>query len=230
NGNGNGNDDPLTRHWLLRLRAARPRLAGTQPRRLVYLSTTGIYGNRDGAWVSETDAPRPQTGRAARRVAAERLLRQANRQAPDRLATLVLRVPGIYGDDRLPVDRLRQLIPALLPEDDVITNHIHADDLARIAATALLRGPRQRTINAIDDSQLWLGDYLDLVADHLQLPRPPRFSRAELAQRLSPVRMSFMSESRRIRNQRLKRELRVRLRYPTVQDFLAGHVPLPVSP
>lgn len=206
-----------------RRRGSQSRHTASPPRRLVYLSTTGVYGNRDGAWVSETDAPRPLTERAIRRVAAERLLRQANRQAASRLSTLVLRVPGIYGEDRLPVDRLRNLIPALLPEDDVITNHIHADDLARIAATALLRtAPRQRIINAIDDSQLWLGEYLDLVADHLQMPRPPRFSRAELAQRLSPVRMSFMSESRRIRNQRLKRELRLRLRHPTVADYLTS--------
>lgn len=190
-------------------------------RRLVYLSTTGVYGNRNGQWVSETDAPRPQTARAARRVAAETLIRHAQRRHAPRLRGLVLRVPGIYGDDRLPADRLRQQIPALIPEDDVITNHIHADDLARIAFTALLRRPGQRTLNAIDDSQLWLGEYLDLVASHLALPPPPRVSRTELEKQLSPVRMSFMSESRRIRNTRLKRELRLRLRYPTVEDFFA---------
>lgn len=190
-------------------------------RRLVYLSTTGVYGNRNGQWVSETDAPRPQTARAARRVAAETLIRNTQRRHASRLRGLVLRVPGIYGDDRLPIDRLQQQIPALIPEDDVITNHIHAEDLARIAFTALMRGPGQRTLNAIDDSQLWLGEYLDRVADYLGLPRPPRFSRAELSQKLSPVRMSFMSESRRIRNTRLKRELRLQLRYPTVEDFFS---------
>lgn len=203
-------------------RHARTTLPGALPRRLVYLSTTGIYGNRNGQWVSEADQPRPQTERARRRVAAERLIRDANRRLPHRLATLILRVPGIYGANRLPLERLRQQIPALVPEDDVITNHIHADDLARIATIGLLRGPHQRIINVIDNSQLYLGEYLDLVADHLHMQRPPRFSRAELSRQLSPIRMSFMSESRRIRNQRLKKELRVKLRYPTVADFLVG--------
>ena len=133
----------------------------------------------------------------------------------------MLRVPGIYAADRLPVERLRQQVPALVPADDVITNHIHADDLARIARTALLRGPRQRVINAVDDSQMTLGDYLDQVADRLGLPRPPRHSRAELTRTLSEVRMSFMRESRRLDTRRLKRELRVRLQWPTVAEFLA---------
>ena len=228
--------------------------------RLVYLSTTGVYGDRGGAFTRETDTLQPLTDRARRRVDAERQVRfgihrpdgsnagsrraahpHADSARPDSahrdgahvsgprhrrlqqppLPALVLRVPGIYAADRLPVERLRQQVPALVPADDVITNHIHADDLARIARTALLRGPRQRVINAVDDSQMTLGDYLDQVADRLALPRPPRHSRAELARTLSEVRMSFMRESRRLDTRRLKRELRVRLQWPTVADFLA---------
>ena len=228
--------------------------------RLVYLSTTGVYGDRGGAFTRETDTLQPLTDRARRRVDAERQVRygihrpdgsnagsrraahpHADSARPDSahrdsahvsgarhrrlqqppLPALVLRVPGIYAADRLPVERLRQQVPALVPADDVITNHIHADDLARIARTALLRGPRQRVINAVDDSQMTLGDYLDQVADRLGLPRPPRHSRAELARTLSEVRMSFMRESRRLDTRRLKRELRVRLQWPTVADFLA---------
>ena len=228
--------------------------------RLVYLSTTGVYGDRGGAFTRETDTLQPLTDRARRRVDAERQVRfglhrpdgsnsgsrradspHADSTRPDSahrdsarlsgprhrrlqqqpLPALVLRVPGIYAADRLPVERLRQQVPALIPADDVITNHIHADDLARIARTALLRGPRQRVINAVDDSQMTLGDYLDQVADRLDLPRPPRHSRAELARTLSEVRMSFMRESRRLDTRRLKRELRVRLQWPTVADFLA---------
>ena len=228
--------------------------------RLVYLSTTGVYGDRGGAFTRETDTLQPLTDRARRRVDAERQVRfgihrpdgsnagsrraahpHADSACPDSahqdsahvsgarhrrlqqppLPALVLRVPGIYAADRLPVERLRQQVPALVPADDVITNHIHADDLARIARTALLRGPRQRVINAVDDSQMTLGDYLDQVADRLGLPRPPRHSRAELARTLSEVRMSFMRESRRLDTRRLKRELRVRLQWPTVADFLA---------
>ena len=182
--------------------------------RLVYLSTTGVYGDRGGAFTRESDTLQPLTDRARRRV------RHHHLQQPP-LPALVLRVPGIYAADRLPVERLRQQVPALVPADDVITNHIHADDLARIARTALLRGPRQRVINAVDDSQMTLGDYLDQVADRLGLPRPPRHSRAELARTLSEVRMSFMRESRRLDTRRLKRELRVRLQWPTVAEFLA---------
>lgn len=228
--------------------------------RLVYLSTTGVYGDRCGAFTRETDTLQPLTDRARRRVDAERQVRfgihrpdgsnagsrraahpHADSARPDSahrdrarlsgprhrrlqqppLPALVLRVPGIYAADRLPVERLRQQVPALVPADDVITNHIHADDLARIARTALLRGPRQRVINAVDDSQMTLGDYLDQVADRLGLPHPPRHSRAELARTLSEVRMSFMRESRRLDSRRLKRELRVRLQWPTVAEFLA---------
>ena len=228
--------------------------------RLVYLSTTGVYGDRGGAFTRETDTLQPLTDRARRRVDAERQVRfgihrsEASNAGSRRadgphadgthsdsarrdsarvsgprhrrlqqppLPALVLRVPGIYAADRLPVERLRQQVPALVPADDVITNHIHADDLARIARTALLRGPRQRVINAVDDSQMTLGDYLDQVADRLGLPRPPRHSRAELTRTLSEVRMSFMRESRRLDSRRLKRELRVRLQWPTVAAFLA---------
>lgn len=228
--------------------------------RLVYLSTTGVYGDRGGAFTRETDTLQPLTDRARRRVNAERQVRfgihrpdgsnagsrradsphadstrsdgahrdsarlsgpRHRRLQQPPLPALVLRVPGIYAADRLPVERLRQQVPALVPADDVITNHIHADDLARIARTALLRGPRQRVINAVDDSQMTLGDYLDQVADRLALPRPPRHSRAELVRTLSEVRMSFMRESRRLDTRRLKRELRVRLQWPTVADFLA---------
>lgn len=228
--------------------------------RLVYLSTTGVYGDRGGAFTRETDTLQPLTDRARRRVDAERQVRfgihrpdgsnagsrraahpHADSARPDSahqdsahvsgarhrrlqqppLPALVLRVPGIYAADRLPVERLRQQVPALVPADDVITNHIHADDLARIARAALLRGPRQRVINAVDDSQMTLGDYLDQVADRLGLPRPPRHSRAELTRTLSEVRMSFMRESRRLDARRLKRELRVRLQWPTVAAFLA---------
>ncbi len=228
--------------------------------RLVYLSTTGVYGDRGGAFTRETDTLQPLTDRARRRVDAERQVRfgihrpdgsnagsrraahpHADSARPDSahqdsahvsgarhrrlqqppLPALVLRVPGIYAADRLPVERLRQQVPALVPADDVITNHIHADDLARIARTALLRGPRQRVINAVDDSQMTLGEYMDQVADRLGLPRPPRRPRAELARTLSEVRMSFMRESRRLDTRRLKRELRVRLQWPTVAAFLA---------
>ncbi len=203
-------------------------------KRLVYLSTTGVYGDRQGALVDETDAVDPHTDRARRRVDAERQLRIAGRGArrparigrqapPTRLAAVVLRVPGIYAFDRLPLERLRQGLPALTRDDDVHTNHVHADDLARLAVVALLRGRSQRVINVVDDSDLLMGDYLDQVAAWARLPPPPRVDRPTLLAQVSAIRASFMSESRRIGNARMKRELRARLAWSSVADFLAAH-------
>jgi nucleoside-diphosphate-sugar epimerase len=135
----------------------------------------------------------------------------------------LLRAPGIYDSaERLPLARLHKGEPVLRAADDVFTNHIHADDLARLLALALFRGRPGRAYNACDDSQLAMGDYFDLVADACGLPRPPRLSRAELEQQVSPMTLSFMSESRRIGNARIKNELRARLLYPTVADALAA--------
>ena len=137
----------------------------------------------------------------------------------------LLRIPGIYALDREggdPRERVRRGSPLLRPEDDVYTNHIHADDLARSCVAALWRGRPGRVVHVCDDTELRMGDYFDWVADHFGLPRAPRLSRAEAAQQLSPMQLSFMGESRRLRNQRLKTELRVALRYPTIREGLSG--------
>ncbi len=205
--------DPRTRHLLAALTG--------RGGRLVYVSTTGVYGDARGAWLDETARTAPGNERALRRVDAERMLRRAG--AAGALRVSILRAPGIYdGRERLPLDRLRQRLPALAPADDVYTNHIHADDLARLAIAALHRGAPQRVYNAVDDSDLKMGEYFDLVADRFGLPRPPRLPRDELKTAVSPAMYSFMRESRRLRNARIKRELRVRLRYPTVADALAA--------
>ncbi|HET6801440.1 MAG TPA: NAD(P)H-binding protein [Casimicrobiaceae bacterium] len=182
--------------------------------RSVYISTTGVYGDTQGAWIDETARLATNEPRSLRRIAAERLMRTRRRAH-------VLRVPGIYAHDRLPLARLQQKLPALAPDDDVYTSHIHADDLARVAIVALLRGGRCRVTNTVDDSGLKMGEYFDLVADRFGLERPPRLARDALKQAVSPMMYSFMSASRRIRNRRLKRELRVRLDFPTVADALA---------
>jgi nucleoside-diphosphate-sugar epimerase len=210
-----GHADPRTAHLLAALgrRGAAPRL--------VYGSTTGVYGDRAGAWTDETAPLRPLTDRARRRADAEARLRWFGRATG--AAVSLLRIPGIYAGDREgghPRERLLQRTPVLRAQDDVHTNHIHADDLARACMAALWRGAPQRVYHASDDTELAMGDYFDLAADLLGLPRPPRLSRAEALQQLSPMRLSFMSESRRLRNTRLKRELRVRLRYPTVREGL----------
>jgi nucleoside-diphosphate-sugar epimerase len=179
----------------------------------VYISTTGVYGDVGGRLIDETEPTRPGNERGLRRVDGERTMRS-------RLRASVLRVPGIYANDRLPLERLRQGLPALVPADDVYTNHIHAEDLARIAIAALRRGAPGRVYNAVDDSQLRMGEYFDRVADAHRLPRPPRLPRAELKAAVSPVMYSFMNESKRLENRRMKVELRVRLDYPTVADAL----------
>jgi len=134
----------------------------------------------------------------------------------------ILRVPGIYAADRLPLKRLQAGTAALIEADDVYTNHIHADDLAAIIARALFRALPNRIYHAVDDSDMKMAAYFDAVADAFQLPRPPRLPRAELQKVVTPALLSFMSESRRLANGRIKRELGVRLRHATVADALKG--------
>jgi nucleoside-diphosphate-sugar epimerase len=135
----------------------------------------------------------------------------------------ILRIPGIYAADReggTPRERLAKGTPVLRAEDDVYTNHIHADDLARSVVRALWRGKPLRVYNVNDDSELKMGDYFDLAADLFGLPRPARVARSTARDQLPLMLLSFMSESRRLRNARLKSELGVRLRYPTAADGL----------
>jgi nucleoside-diphosphate-sugar epimerase len=191
------------------------------PAALVYASTSGVYGDCAGAKVAEQRTVAPQTPRAQRRVDAERLVRFFGRASGTH--TSVLRIPGIYANDRpggSPRDRLVQRTPVLQASDDVYTNHIHADDLARALIAALWRGRPQRVYNACDDSELKMGDYFDLAADVYGLPRPPRVPRSAAHDALPLALLSFMSESRRLDNERMKNELRLRLRHPTVESGL----------
>jgi len=192
---------------------------------VVYLSTSGIYGDCGGARITESRPPAPRNARAVRRVDAERVLIRAAKRGAFRL--VILRVPGIYSESRLPLERLRAGTPALAAPDDVYTNHIHAADLACIALAALHRlqkrmQPRVRIYHASDDSEMKMGDYFDLVADTFGLPRPPRLPRAQIAQAVSPALLSFMAESRRLDNARLKRELPIEWNARTVAQGVAA--------
>lgn len=211
---GEGADDPRT----ARLLAALGR--GSLPRALSYISTTGVYGDCAGELVAETRPVRPRNARAKRRVAAERRLRAWGLTQGVRVG--ILRAPGIYAAGRLPEERVRKGLPAMLPDEDIYTNHIHAEDLARLCVTALFRGRSNRVYNAVDDSGHKMGDWFDRVADHLGLPRPPRLPRAEVEAAVTPAMRSFLAESRRLSNRRIKRELRFRPRYPTVHEGLSG--------
>src|SRR5690606_37930035 len=102
----------------------------------------------------------------------------------------ILRVPGIYATERLPVERLQKGLPALNADEDVYTNHIHADDLARIIVAALFRGCNCRIYHAVDDTQMKMGAYFDAVADVCGLPHAPRLPREQLQQQVSPMMLS----------------------------------------
>ena len=207
-----GNRDCRTRN-LLRILAQ----GSNAVRRLIYISTTGVYGDHRGGKVSEATPVSPQSERAQRRVDAERILRL---WAPAHgVALTILRVPGIYAADRLPIERLQAQTPALLPEEDAYSNHIHSDDLARLVCAALYHGKPQRIINACDGGETKMGDYFDEVADAFGLERPARLPGGELQKIVSPMLWSFMRESRRVTNQRLP-ELKTPLRYPSVGHFL----------
>ena len=211
---GSGSIDSRTRKLLA---ALAPRGRGAMlPQRFVYLSTSGVYGDCASEWVEETRPPEPQTDRARRRLDAERALGEWGER--NKVEIVILRVPGIYASDRLPLDRLIRGTPALAVEEDVYTNHIHADDLAAIVAAALEVKQASGIYNASDDSPMKMGDFFDLIADRTGLGRPPRVSRAEAVRRIPKEMLSFMCESRRLVNRRMKAELGVRLRYPTVAD------------
>jgi nucleoside-diphosphate-sugar epimerase len=215
-------------HWMINLSPPPNESAGTDPRskrllqaldgtsspRWVYISTSGVYGDCQGAWVDETRPVAAKSARGARRVDGERIHRAKGAS--------ILRAPGIYGQDRLPIERLKAGTPALRAEDDTYTNHIHALDLAIMSWLAIFRGSAKRVFNASDDSQMKMGDYFDAVATAFDLPKPPRLPRAEVAKAVSPMMLTFMSESRRLKNMRMKKELRMRLRYPTVASTLAS--------
>lgn len=209
-----GTHDTRTRNLLSALSR------GTLPQRLVYISTSGVYGDCRGAYVSETHPLNAQTTRSRLRADAEARIRIWARR--NRVTACILRVPGIYASDRLPLSRLQQGTPCIIDSEDSCTNLIHADDLARIATAALKYGAACRVYHASDDSRLKMGEYFDCVADAAGLQRVPRISRAEARRVLPESLLSFINESRRMTNQRMKRELKVKLHYPTVADGLAA--------
>ena len=212
-----GHTDPRTRALVLALRLR------SLPSAVVYGSTTGVYGDCAGEWIDETRRLQPQTARAQRRVNAQDWVNFLGKSGYPR--TQVLRIPGIYALDReggTPRERLLRGTPVLQAQEDVYTNHIHADDLARATVLALWRGKPLRPMNICDQANMKMGDYMDSVAAMWGLAKPPRISREQANLQLSPMVMSFLNESRRIRADRMTQELRLRLKYPTVMDGLQG--------
>ena len=214
---GHGWQDTRTQTLLSVLRRRTP------VQTLVYGSTSGVYGDCQGGIAIETRATNAETSRAQRRIDAEKRIRHFGRASGVCVSTL--RIPGIYAPDRVggtPRDRLLKGTPVLQANDDVFTNHIHADDLARACVAALWRAKPGRVYNVNDDTVMKMGDYFDFAADLYGLSRPPRVSREGAKEKLPVMLLSFMGESRRMDNTRLKKELRFRLHYPTVADGLTS--------
>lgn len=214
-----GLKDPRTTHLLAAL--TRQPLAKKRilPQRLIYISTSGVYGDCRGEWVRESHPLNPTNARAWRRIDAEMQIRRWGLR--NAVQVSILRVPGIYAADRLPLTRLHQGTSVLSADEDSYTNHIHADDLARIITAALHYGKPGRIYHASDDSHLKIGDYFDLVADYFGLPRPPRIPRTQANSCIASSLLSFMNESRRLTNNRIKQELHIDLLYPTVAIGIA---------
>lgn len=204
--------DQRMRHFL-----AHAQRAGL-PRRIVYISTSGVYGDCQGAWVDESHPPNPQTEQAQRRLDAEQQLARFGQSSA--VAVIVLRVAGIYARERLPLARIRRGEPVICPEQAPWSNRIHAEDLVTACIAAAERGRPGEIYNVCDDHPSSLTDYIYRVADAFALPRPPCISMAEAEQRLSPGMLRYLRESRRLDNRRLREELGVALCYPDLEAAL----------
>lgn len=209
-----GHSDPRMQHFLHAL-ADKP-----WPRRVVYLSTTGVYGDCQGAWVTEDRPPQPTAARAQRRWDAEQQLQAF--MVRTGVAVVILRVPGIYGPDRLPCERLQQRLPVLRTAEAPWSNRIHIDDLVQACLAAADRGTPGAVYNVADNEPTTMTDYFNRVADACGLPRPPQVSRADAAQQIDAGMRSYLEESRRIDNTRLRTELGVVLGYPSLTEGLAA--------
>lgn len=194
--------------------------SGARPKKIIYLSTTGVYGDGHGEWVNEDTPLRPQAARSKRRVDAESTLRAFGIRHT--VPIIVLRVSGIYGPGRLPIDAIKARRPVLDEKESGYTNRIHADDLARICVAAAERGRADRVYNVSDGQPGTLAGYFNQVADALGEPRPPVVTRAQAQTLLSAGMLSYLNESRRIDNRRLRQELDIELLYPTLEAGLAA--------
>ncbi|HHH13814.1 MAG TPA: SDR family oxidoreductase [Thiolapillus brandeum] len=191
-----------------------------RPRRLVYLGTTGVYGDCHGEWVDEHRPIAPRAERALRRADAETRLQAWREEGGGEL--VLLRVAGIYGPGKLPLARLKAGRPMIAPEQAPWTNRIHVDDLVQVLVAAMERGCDGAIYNVSDGHPGNMADYFNAVADAAGLPRPPVIDPAEAEGKLSAGLRAYLAESRRIDNRRMLRELGVELRYPTLEAGLAA--------
>ena len=189
------------------------------PRRIVYISTSAVYGDCGGAWITETQALNPTTDRGFRRLDAERQLTAWCQT--HKTQWIILRVPGIYGPGKLPLARLRKGTPVLREQEAPYTNRIHADDLATICMAATSSAMYNTVYNVSDGHPGNMTDYFFRVADAAGLPRPPTVTRAQAELVLSAGMISFLNDSRRLRNDKMLEELDIQLQYPDLTTGLA---------
>ncbi len=194
--------------------------AGNCPEKIVYISTSGVYGDCGGALVTEDTPLNPQTSRAKRRVSAEFQLQEKARDLGFDL--VILRVTGIYGPGRLPVAQLTKGHQVLRPEDSPLTNRIHSLDLVRICLAAMERGEGGAVFNVCDGGASSMSDYFSRVATLYGLPQPEQLTMAEAEKVMNPLTLSFLKESRRMSNGKLLNELQIELLYPTLDAGLAA--------
>ena len=192
--------------------------ANKLPKRIVLISTTGVYGDCKGAWIDETQPTNPTVARAKRRLDSEQCLTQWCQQ--QQVEWVILRVPGIYALDRLPIARLQQNLPVLTITEAPFTNRIHADDLAMVCKTAMHDSASGEIYNACDNQPSTMTDYFNAVADYAELPRPPQVSREKANEVMSAGMLSYLKESRKIHNKKLIETLNIKLCYPTLADAL----------
>ncbi len=209
---GGGITDPKVRNFCAAMVGVKA------PKRLVYISTSGVYGDCGGAVVTEDTPANPQTSRAKRRYDAEQVLRQwGEAQSVD---VIILRVTGIYGPGRIPVFRLQDGHPLLCLEESSPTNRIHADDLAQVCIAAAEKGRAGEVFNVSDGHPSTMTEYFLAIAEQVGLPRPPLISMAEAKKVMTPLMLSYLTESRRMDNSRMLNRLGVKLRYPTLVEGL----------
>lgn len=215
-----GNQDQGMRHFLHRCQTQ-------TPAKVVYISTSGVYGDCQGATVTEQSPVNPATERARLRLDAEQQVQAFGQTYA--VPTVILRVAGIYGPGRLPLERMRAGMVVVCPEQAPLSNRIHADDLASICLAALQRGPAQAIYNVADGQASTMTDYFYAVADIAGVPRPPCVPLAEAAAHLSPMMMSFINESRVLDCRALFSQLQVQLRYPQLSDGIRASLEVPAA-
>lgn len=213
---GGGTTDPKVRHFCEAI------AAGDEPVRVVYLSTSGVYGDCRGERVTEATPVHPQTARAQRRFDAETTIRQFGEQR--NVPTIILRVTGIYGPFRFALHRILEQHPLLNENEAAFTNRIHADDLAQICLAALDKAADGDIFNVCDGQESTMTDYFNAVADAFELPRPPQVDAAEAAKVMNPLMLTYFQESRRMDNSKMLEKLGITLRYPTLQQGLKASV------